>query len=74
MWKRNPELVNLLHVVEAVRRHDDAGGGDIVVLYNSINTDDVDDVLVSQLLIKATYFYTDITTCFVALSSVMCAV
>lgn len=61
MWKRNAELLNLLHVVEKVRRDDDdddddAGDGNIVVLQKSINNDDVDNVLVSQLLIKATYF------------------
>lgn len=47
--------MNLLHVVEKVRSDDDAGDGNIVVLQKSIN-DDVDNVLVSQLLIKATYF------------------
>lgn len=56
VWKRNAELLNLLHVVEKVRS-DDAGDGNIVVLQKkSINNDDVDNVLVSQLLIKATYF------------------
>lgn len=59
VWKRNAELLNLLHVVEKVRSDDDddddAGNGNIVVLQKSIN-DDVDNVLVSQLLIKATYF------------------
>ncbi len=46
--------MNLLHVVEKVQSDDDAGDGNIVVL-QSINND-VDNVLVSQLLIKATYF------------------
>lgn len=31
VWKRNTELLNLLHVVEKVRS-DDAGDGNIVVL------------------------------------------
>lgn len=60
VWKRNAELLNLLHVVEKVWRWrwwNDAGEGNIVVLQKkSINNNDVDNVLVSQLLIKATYF------------------
>lgn len=59
VWKGNAELLNLLHVVEKVRSDNDAGNGNIVVLQKkkkSINNDDVDNVLVSQLLIKATYF------------------
>lgn len=33
VWKRNSELLNLLHVVEKVRSDDDdAGNGNIVVL------------------------------------------
>lgn len=35
---------------------DDAGNGNIVVLQKKSINDDVDNVLVSQLLIKATYF------------------
>lgn len=57
VWKRNAELLNLLHVVEKVWSDDNAGDGNIVVLQKKkrINND-VDNVLVSQLLIKATYF------------------
>lgn len=60
VWKRNAELLNLLHVVEQVWSNDHAGDGNIVVWQQKkekkrINNN-VDNVLVSQLLIKATYF------------------
>lgn len=57
VWKRNAELLNLLHVVEKVQSDDDAGDGYCgLIKKKSINNNDVDNVLVSQLLIKATYF------------------
>lgn len=41
VWKRNTELLNLLHVVEKVQNDDDAGDGNIVVLQKSIKNDNV---------------------------------
>lgn len=86
LWKRNAELLNLLHVVEKVRSDDDddAGDGNIVVLQKKSINDDVDNVLVSQLLIKATYFlygfnylFCDVKLCVVygwRLGKMMCQV
>lgn len=73
VWKRNTELLNLFACCGKVRSgdDDDGGNGNIVVLQKKkVLTTMLIMFLVSQLLIKATYFLYRLTTCFVPLSSV----
>lgn len=72
VWKRNTELLNLFACCGKVRSgdDDDDGNGNIVVLQKKVLTTMLIMFLVSQLLIKATYFLYRLTTCFVPLSSV----